>query len=716
MHGLICLSIAVLALLAAVPCHAQARDYTCFQVSPEYGPAIDAASDVAIVYGVGSNFPERAKSWRDQGYTVSLMTGIAWGGYDAYYTVDGRFRKEEVQTTSTGQLLMHGHSTTVGYNVPTPSYVEFIKQYIAPAIDDGVQAVYLEEPEFWTRAGWSEAFKQEWLRFYGEPWQPPDSSPDAQYRASRLKYEMYFNALNEVFAFAKARAAEKGRTVECHVPTHTLLNYAHWGIVSPESHLSDIPSFDGYIAQVWTGTARTPNIYRGKMKERTFETGFLEYSQMIAMVRPTGKKLWFLADPVEDNPNRSWNDYKRNYECTLVASLMWPEVFRFEVMPWPDRIFCGAYPKVDMDAKSDQREGIPADYATELLAVFNALNDMEQTDVRYDTGSRGVGLLVSDTLMFQRAAPTPSDPPFGHVYGLAMPLVKHGIPLEIVQLENCVRADCLKPYSVLLLSYEGQKPLRADYHDALAQWVRGGGALIYVEGKPDAYHGVREWWNDYGKVRATAHEDLFRKLGTTDVALSKPESVGKGFVRILHESPSALSRQSDGAETVMKLVSSMFDCQGGKLKTQHYLKIKRGPYVVAAVMDESVSSKPLHIRGHFVDLLNADLPIVTKKTVLPDERVFLADLDWLRKHAPAAKVVAAAARIRNERFENDLLTFDARGPRATQCRARILLPRKPKSIVSMPEIPLETKWDPASSTLWLSFENRAETMAFQVAL
>ncbi|HNR35272.1 MAG TPA: hypothetical protein PKO36_08830, partial [Candidatus Hydrogenedentes bacterium] len=264
MHGLICLSIAVLALLAAVPCHAQARDYTCFQVSPEYGPAIDAASDVAIVYGVGSNFPERAKSWRDQGYTVSLMTGIAWGGYDAYYTVDGRFRKEEVQTTSTGQLLMHGHSTTVGYNVPTPSYVEFIKQYIAPAIDDGVQAVYLEEPEFWTRAGWSEAFKQEWLRFYGEPWQPPDSSPDAQYRASRLKYEMYFNALNEVFAFAKARAAEKGRTVECHVPTHTLLNYAHWGIVSPESHLSDIPSFDGYIAQVWTGTARTPNIYRGK--------------------------------------------------------------------------------------------------------------------------------------------------------------------------------------------------------------------------------------------------------------------------------------------------------------------------------------------------------------------------------------------------------------------------------------------------------------------
>ena len=54
--------------------------------------------------------------------------------------------------------------------------------------------------------------------------------------------------------------------------------------------------------------------------------------------------------------------------------------------------------------------------------MFNALNDMDQSDVRYDTGSRGVGLLVSDTLMFQRAEPMPSDPHFGQVYGLAMPL------------------------------------------------------------------------------------------------------------------------------------------------------------------------------------------------------------------------------------------------------------------------------------------------------
>ena len=47
---------------------------------------------------------------------------------------------------------------------------------------------YLEEPGFWARAGWSDSFKREWQVFYDEPWQAPDSSPDAQYRASKLKF------------------------------------------------------------------------------------------------------------------------------------------------------------------------------------------------------------------------------------------------------------------------------------------------------------------------------------------------------------------------------------------------------------------------------------------------------------------------------------------------------------------------------------------------
>ncbi|MFM1921487.1 MAG: hypothetical protein RLZZ303_3121, partial [Candidatus Hydrogenedentota bacterium] len=394
------------ALLCALPCFAQAEDLTNFQTAGPWSPAVDLAADVAIVYGTRGDFVERLKGWRDQGYGVAMMTGISWGDYSDYYGKDENFKRAEVQTTAAGELRMHGKN--VGYNVPTPAYVEYIKQRVAPAIDEGVRAIYLEEPEFWANTGWSEAFKAEWQRFYNEPWQAPDSSVDAQYKASRLKYELYTNALAEVFRFAKERAREQGREVECHVPTHSLINYAHWGIVSPMSRLMDIPEADGYIAQVWTGTARTPNRYAGKMRERTFETAYFEYGQAIAMTRPTGRKVWFLHDPIEDNPNHTWADYKVNYEATVVASLLWPDVSRFEIVPWPNRVFEGQYPKAELDQKPSgermetERVGMPADYAIELLTVFNALADMEQQEIEFSAGEPGIGILVSDTMMFQR--------------------------------------------------------------------------------------------------------------------------------------------------------------------------------------------------------------------------------------------------------------------------------------------------------------------------
>ena len=710
-------SIAAVALFAlGASADETGRDYTCFQSGSGYRPKIDVATDVAIVYGVGGDFPERADSWRRQGYAVSLMTGIAWGGYGAYYGAGDGFKKDEVQTAKSGRLFMHGQSTTVGYNVPTPAYVDFIKAYVKPALDHGVGAVYLEEPEYWAQTGWSEGFKQAWQRFYGEPWQPPDSSVDAQYRASKLKYELYYEALRDVFAHVDARAAANGRAIECHVPTHSLINYAQWRIVSPESHLIDIPQLDGYIAQVWTGTARSQNAYRGVTKERTFETAFLEYGQMLGMVRPTGKKVWFLADPIEDNPDHSWNDYKRNYECTLVASLLWPEVHRFEVMPWPGRIFQGQYPKVDLETKTGAREGIPADYATQVLACINALNEMDQAEVVYDTGSRGIGVLVSDTLMFQRAGPHQSDARLGSFYGLALPFVENGVPVEVVQLENTTHPACLPPYKLLLLTYEGQKPLKPAYHDALAAWVRSGGGLIYVGDGTDPYHGVREWWNDDGRTDARACDDLFARLGVTDQARKGPQAIGEGFVRVLWEKPRDLPQRTDGADTVLALAQEMFARLGGELRTQNYLRIQRGPFVVAGVLEESsVSGGPLRLEGRLVDLFDAKLPVVAEKVLEAGDRALLYDVDWAQRHALGPKVLAAAARVRDESAGTDAFTFTARGPEGTRACARLLLPQRPSAVETDPPMACEQAWDQRSSTLWLAFDNVAAEVRFRVA-
>jgi hypothetical protein len=693
------------------------RESTCFQVYPGHSPALDIGSDMAIVYGTNGNFAERADSWREHGYTISFMTGIAWGSYGSYYGSGDDFKKEEVQTAKDGRLFIHGNSTTVGYNVPSDAYVEYIKNYIDPAIDYGVHAIFLEEPEYWANTGWSEAFKREWQEFYGEPWQEPDSSPDAQYRASKLKYELYFEALREVMAHIDARAKEKGIEIECHVPTHSLVNYAQWRIVSPESHLIDIPQLDGYIAQVWTGTARSHNAYQGLSKERTFETAYLEYGQMLAMVRPTGKKVWFLADPIEDNPNYSWNNYKLNYECTIIASLMWPEVSRFEVMPWPDRIFQGTYPKVDMDAQSGDREGIPEDYATQLLAVINALNDMNQSDVRYDTGTRGIGVVVSDTMMFQRANPEPSDPALGSFYALALPLLKVGVPVEIAQLENTIHPGSLDRYSVLLMTYEHQKPLKPEYHAAIDAWVRAGGCLLFVDDGTDPYHGVREWWNDQGKTDAKAYDDLFDRLGISDAAQRAPEAIGDGFVRVVRERPRDLPESAEGADKVRRWTEEMMTAKGRMLETQPHLCVRRGPYVIASVFDETLVDQPeFRLTGEYVDLFDPALPIVNERVLRANERALLYDIDWLRNANPNPKVLAAAARIRDEGFEGNQFQFTMRGPAGTKGSARVLLPGEPAGVAFVPDPGYEYSWDFGSSTLFISGPNIAQTVKVSIEM
>ena len=210
-----------------------------------------------------NDLPDRIATWRDHGYRIHVMTGVSWGNYQDYLygRFDGINHEDEAQTVSDGHKSSHGGD--VYYMCPGTNYGKFLCVGVQRALDAGAEAIHLEEPEFWVSAGYSEGFKREWRAFYGDDWQPPHSSPDAQWRASKLKYFLYRRALQQVFDYVQAYNQRTGRHVRCYVPTHSLLNYAHWRIVSPESSLAQLNGCDGYIAQVWTGTARTPNLYRG---------------------------------------------------------------------------------------------------------------------------------------------------------------------------------------------------------------------------------------------------------------------------------------------------------------------------------------------------------------------------------------------------------------------------------------------------------------------
>jgi len=683
------------------------RHTTLFQANGPWSPTIDIRTDLAVVYG-GHNLDERLAGYRDAGYRLGFMTGISWGRYDAYYRTDAGLRKDEIQTRKDGSLFMHGNSETVGYNVPTPSYVAYIKEVVRPAIRPGVEAIFLEEPEFWAEAGWSRAFQDAWERAYGEAWEPPDSSIAAQYRASKLKYRLYHDALQEVFAFIKTEAREQGLDIRCYVPTHSMLNYAHWRIVSPEASLATIPECDGYIAQVWTGTSRTPNLYRGERRERTFETAYFEYGQMLAMVRPTGRQIWFLHDPVEDNPDHSWEDYETNYEATVVASLLWPEVTSFEVMPWPHRIFGGAYAD-----EGGERVPMPQAYRSKLMTVVQALGDMDQPVVARDTGTEGIGLLVSDSMMFQRGIPHPSDPDLSSFYGLALPLLKHGIPAGIVQLETLTTPGVLDGFRILLLTYEGQKPLDPVYHEVLERWVRDGGALIYIGDGTDRYHDVPAWWNDDGAERAKAHDDLLGRLGVENQAYNEPMPVDRGYVRVFAEKPRRLARLALGADKVIELVGEMAGALGFPLETQPHVRLQRGPYIVAAVFDEEHDDAARTIPGPVIDLFDAELPVLEQATLRAGERGLYYCLAYEPDGAPV-QVLAGSAHVDAEEVSPGRWRFQTRGPEDVQARVRLRLPGPPQEVAFDTGTSGSHGWHGASNTLLVAWPNRGEEVAFQV--
>jgi len=687
---------------------------TGFQEASPYGPSYDLRTDFVMAYGMGPHMPKRLEAWKDAGYVIHVMTGVAWGGYQDYLDgkVDGRSHWDESQMNAEGEPILHGKN--VPYMVPAVSFSEYLEEGIKRVIDAGAEAIHLEEPEFWARGGFSEAFKREWQTYYNEPWQRPDQSCDAQYRASKLKRYLYRRALDRLCASMKEYAiTSRGTPVRFYVPTHSLLNYTQWCIVSPESGLVDLPGVDGYIAQVWTGTARTPNTYAGETAQRTFETAYLEYGVMQELVRGTGRRMWFLCDPIEDNPRYDWDDYRENYICTLVACLLQPDVWHYEVSPWPRRVFQGKYPA------GDEGVGIPEDYATVLQICFNQLRDMKQEEVVFSQQTEGVGVFLGDSAMFQRADPAFSegvaasreDPlratasevkGLSGFYGLALPLLKRGVPVRPVQLDNVERFPwILQGYKALLLSYEFLKPLTPGVHHSLAQWVQDGGVLLYVGGDTDPFHQVKEWWNRPPLAYESPTQHLMECLGLKGNVGEGEYKCGKGRVVVERKHPAFFSRSKGNASRLADLVKRGVKAAKGGWVEGNVLQLRRGPYLIASVLEESTSDEPLRLKGSFIDLLSAELPVRSSMTLKPGQRVWLLDLKKVKLEGKEPAVLAAAGRVETWKPSEKGVTYTLSSPEGVCVSARLSLPQEPNSVSVDGKPCEETSWHKPSKTFFL---------------
>ncbi|MBR2730815.1 MAG: hypothetical protein IKD72_02370, partial [Clostridia bacterium] len=459
-------------------------------------------------------------------------------------------------------------------------------------------------------------------------------------------------------------------------------------------------------------------------------------------IKGTGRRMWFLHDPIEDNDIFTWEYYKYNYLKTVVASLLHPKVNTYEVCPWPNRVFHGSYPRHAPDAKP-----IPADYATLLCSVFQTLGDLPLSEAE---GGIRTGVLLSDSALFQRdysdgVIPPPDSPAadatvisdsaqlkdaftqrlfkgagdarlmreyirsstFPSFYGLCLPLLKYGMPVRPVSLDNLRRYNgYLDDYDVLLLSYEFMKPESPDVNNALASWVKAGGKLIYIGDGSDPYHQIRSWWNSATVRYPSAAEHLFEMLGVSVQEAQALFRVGKGAVAVWRIDPAEITFSKEKADELRALFTRVIGTDGGTWNCGNAISVRRGPYLPVAVMDESVTDTPLRLTGLFADMFDIRYQILTEKTIAPDENALLFDLETIAEEP--LRVIGTSARVLSLHATEDRVSLTVKGTEGVNTYTRLRVPFEIGAAEGRLEngarVAVGAAYDQRSRTVLLSYE------------
>jgi hypothetical protein len=449
---------------------------TGFQEWNAWREEIHLPADVVFVY---SDEAARIKSWADHGFETWVMLGASWLDKQTDIVVQ---HPEIKQTISDGTPfeMIPGRA----WVVPVQPWIDWFNRRVDKALEAGARGILPEEPEFFASTGYSESFKKAWREHYGEPWRAPHETLENNWRAGQLKAYLYEEFFRQVCGHVKSRDA----SVACLVPAHSNPNYTDWKIIAPHHAFFALEDTDGFIAQVWTGTAKHAHMLGGEPFASTFHYAFLEYSYFAELVRGTRKHAWFLTDPVEDAKGASWSDLEAWYEDTLAAALLHPSVNRYEIAPWPSRIF------ISTDLYGDGP--VPESYKNQLFTIWKAQREMPEGGTWAGPVTTEIGFLTADSAMWQTGQGMSRFS--GHIAPM-LAAVRAGIPARVLPAERFAEPD-YPPADIKLIvaSFDAWKPVSPEIVQGMARWVKQGGVLLFLGGADEYDDMPSSWWRKQG--------------------------------------------------------------------------------------------------------------------------------------------------------------------------------------------------------------------------
>ncbi len=574
---------------------------------------------------------------------------------------DGREHFEDIELDKNGKRVL---CTNVRpYMLPTKGWTEYLKTQVKYSIDGGAAAIYPEEPLAHNYTGYEESFKKAFAKEYGVPWQGGHESPDAFFKTASLKNKLYIQLEQDLCDYTAKYAASKGSQVDFLIPIHSIFSNLSARLVAPLGTSLRLKGHKGYIGQIWTGPVRW-TIGQCSNKEITFfDSAYVNYDYFANLVADSELVLYLLADPVEDDPRFKWDEYGKWYKQCLAAKLMFPAVSRYEVMPWPDRIFLPGY------SIGGGTPG-PGPYRTVLMSCLTALQNMPP-GARRDVsgGTKGIGMIIGDSAMWQNSNRPVQDP----FMGLLIPVLKKGIPVSSVPIERSGDGDYMKNFRLLMLSYEGWKPQKKAYHDNLLRWVRNGGLLLVFDTK-DTFDGIDMFWKQQGF--ASPQAQLLNKLGAAygfagdnvsagDVSYFH-KSFGRGHVVVSSLSPKTFVDEKTARQKFLPILRACFAKHIGQtLDEPRFLTARRGDFLIAHTFDTTRT-----IDGTFIDIFNESLPVIESPYLAQDSSHILFDIsDKVSGATP--RLLYTTYRLMGKRELAKETAFFITGPTGTEGRARL---------------------------------------------
>jgi hypothetical protein len=575
---------------------------TCFREVNEYSEKINIAGDLVLIHGF-NDFENRAKSFKKKNYDLAFITDISYGDYQDFLVESPGL----VQEDQKGIILKRKNYP---YLIPSLKFSEYLATKLEKIVDFGIKSIFLSNAEFFVEAKYAKSFIDSYKTYYGESYDPFNTTFKDEERMGKFKTYLLDSEIEYVSRRIKEYAGKVNKKVTVYYSTLSLTGYATLKINSPFSNLRPIKYIDGYVANVFMASCRTKVYFEGELVEKPFELAYLQYSFMNKFAWLDKKDLYFSSDPVDEDTTITWTKNLEIYSKTLVAMLFNSEIDKFEISPFPSKIFNKQIP---LKNPIYDPSPITDSYLTILGNVFFMLNRIKKEEYQLEGMRQRVGILVSERMFDRRATPGVfldkvfdfrTSLAFPDFFGIALPLFKLGILVDAVPYDFISQEKgILAPYDIVFLSYSYMNMPSIDVHYTLRNYCENGHVVVFIDDLKDNFRD------------RTNHVQMI--LDIFEVEEPGIYNIGKGIFAFYGKPGYLISESKEETNSFLKFVNDVYYASRVTLKTQEYFIRRRDKYVLASLNDSIIQ-----LKGNYLDITSDTYEVLVDPKVRGDKVLF----------------------------------------------------------------------------------------------